>query len=221
MVSASITAEIAGVPPVVLSGTAPPGRAGGQRERLQRPADGPPGPRVRPQRRRYSPARLRPWQSLLVKHAAVLPPVTGFPGLRVLRPAPTAARPPTPLPGFAGYRPGIASRQPAAGGAETALPSSQDDHPHVQRPIRRRVHQRPLLDQERLPWPSPSPDRLGTLSSPLAGRSLDDACSGFTHVADRAVAPPRFAPGLSTTHGGFTTGDPGISPDRTHTGRPP
>src|ERR687895_864163 len=33
--------------------------------------------------------------------------------------------------------------------------------------------------------------------------------------------PPRFAPGLSTTHGGFTTGDPGISPDRTRTGRPP
>ena len=33
--------------------------------------------------------------------------------------------------------------------------------------------------------------------------------------------PPRFAPGLSTTHGGFATRDPGISPDRTHTGRPP
>jgi hypothetical protein len=32
--------------------------------------------------------------------------------------------------------------------------------------------------------------------------------------------PPRFAPGLSTTHGGFTTRDPGVSPDRTHTGRP-
>jgi hypothetical protein len=51
--------------------------------------------------------------------------------------------------------------------------------------------------------------------------SLDDACSGFTHVADRAVAPPRFAPGLSTAHGGIATGDPGVSPDRTHTGRPP
>ena len=33
--------------------------------------------------------------------------------------------------------------------------------------------------------------------------------------------PPRFAPGLSATHGGFTTRDPGISPDRTRTGRPP
>jgi hypothetical protein len=33
--------------------------------------------------------------------------------------------------------------------------------------------------------------------------------------------PSRFAPGLSTTHGDITTRDPGISPDRTHTGRPP
>jgi hypothetical protein len=32
--------------------------------------------------------------------------------------------------------------------------------------------------------------------------------------------PPRFAPGLFT-HGGFATGDPGVSPDRTRTGRPP
>jgi hypothetical protein len=85
---------------------------------------------------------------------------------------------------------------PQSGGAETALPSSQDDHPHAQRPIRRRVHRRPLLDQERLPRPSPSPDRLGTLSSPPTGGSLDDACSRFTHVADRAVAPapPRTRP---------------------------
>ena len=91
---------------------------------------------------------------------------------------------------------------PAGDGAETALPSSQDDHPHVQRPIRRRVPQRPLLDPERFPWPSPLRDRLGSLSSrPQAGLS-DDACSGFTHVADRTVASPRFAPGLSTTHGG-------------------
>jgi hypothetical protein len=59
-------------------------------------------------------------------------------------------------------------------------------------------------------------------ASPLPARRrlFDDACSGFTHVADRAVAPPRFAPGLSTTHGGIATGDPGVSPDRTHTGRP-
>jgi len=38
------------------------------------------------------------------------------------------------------------------------------------------------------------------------------------HVADWSVARPRFAPGLSTTHGGSTTGDLGVSPDRTCTG---
>jgi hypothetical protein len=80
------------------------------------------------------------------------------------------------------------SRHPAGDGAETALPSFQVDHPHVQRPIRRRVPRRPLPDLGRFPWPSPSWDRLGTLlSRPQAG-PLDDACSGFTRVADRAVA---------------------------------
>jgi hypothetical protein len=78
---------------------------------------------------------------------------------------------------------------PQAGGAETALPGSQDDHPHVQRPIRRRVPQRPLLDQERFPWPSPWTNRLGSLFPRLAAELSDDACSGFTCVADRAVAP--------------------------------
>ncbi len=93
-----------------------------------------------------------------------------------------------PLPGIAGYKQGIASRHPAGDGAETALPSFQADRPHVQRPIRRRVPRRPLPDPGRLPWPSPSHDRLGTLlARPQAG-SLDDACSGFTHVADRTVA---------------------------------
>jgi hypothetical protein len=42
-------------------------------------------------------------------------------------------------------------------------------------PIRRRVPQRPLLDQERFPWPSPSRDRLGSLSPTPQGRLLDDA----------------------------------------------
>jgi hypothetical protein len=78
---------------------------------------------------------------------------------------------------------------PQTGGAETALPGSQDDHPHVQRPIRRRVPQRPLLDQERFPWPSPWTNRLGSLFPRLAAELSDDACSGFTCVADRTVAP--------------------------------
>ena len=64
------------------------------------------------------------------------------------------------------------------------------------------------------------PHRLGTLSSPPKGGLFDDAYSSFTHVADRAIAPPRSAPDLSITHEGIATRDPGISPDRTHTGRP-
>jgi hypothetical protein len=56
---------------------------------------------------------------------------------------------------------------------------------------------------------------------PPGGGCFDDACSGFARAADRTVAPPRFAPGLSATHGGIATGDPGVSPDRTHTGGPP
>ncbi|MCA1707041.1 MAG: hypothetical protein LC808_28755 [Actinobacteria bacterium] len=61
---------------------------------------------------------------------------------------------------------------------------------------------------------APSPpahrrDRLTTLAQ--ASLTLQTARS----------LPPRFAPSLSTTHGGITTRDPGVSPDRTHTGRPP
>ena len=75
-----------------------------------------------------------------------------------------------PLPGCAGYRPGIASRPPQTIGAETAPPGSHDDRSHVQRPLRRRVPQRPLLEPERFPWPSPSRNRLGSLLTPPAGR---------------------------------------------------
>jgi hypothetical protein len=38
----------------------------------------------------------------------------------------------------------------------------------------------------------------------------------FALATDRPVVPPRFAPGLSTTHGGVPTGDPDISPDQTY-----
>jgi len=115
----------------------------------------------------------------------------------------------------------ISLPSPPDDGVKTALPGSQDDLSRVQRPIRRRVPQRPLLDPRRLPWPSPCRQQLGSLlSHPQAG-PLDDAYSGFTHVADRAIAPPRYAPSLSTTHGDITTRDPHVSPNRTHTGRPP
>ena len=83
---------------------------------------------------------------------------------------------------------------PQTGGAETALPSSQDDHPHVQRPIRRRVPQRPLLEPERFPWPSPRTNRLGTLSFRPEGRGCDDAYSGFIKLQTARSLRPASHP---------------------------
>ena len=47
------------------------------------------------------------------------------------------------------------------------------------------------------------------------------ALQASRHVADWPVAPPRFAPHLSMTHGDLATGDLGVSPDRTRTSRLP
>jgi len=59
------------------------------------------------------------------------------------------------------------------------------------------------------------------LSCPqTAGRLTTLAQASLTLRTGRSLTP-RFAPGLSTTHGGITTKDPGISLDRTHTGRLP
>ena len=58
----------------------------------------------------------------------------------------------------------------------------------------------------RLPLDHPKVECLTT----LARASL--------RAADWPVGSPRFEPGLSTEHGGFPTGDPGVSPDRTLTG---
>jgi hypothetical protein len=69
---------------------------------------------------------------------------------------------------------------PQADGAETALPGSHDDHSHVQRPIRRRVLQRPLLEQRRFPWPSPCHQRLG---SPLAHPKGRDCTTTLTQAS--------------------------------------
>jgi hypothetical protein len=82
----------------------------------------------------------------------------------------------------------------------------------------RRVPRCPLLDQERLPRPSPWTNRLGT--PPGRDRMTTLAQASLTLQTARSH-PPRFAPGLSTARGGFATRDLGISPDRTHAGRPP
>ena len=94
-----------------------------------------------------------------------------------------------PLPGFAGYRPGIASLAPQATGSRRLSRVPRTTVRAFSAHIRRRVLQRPLLEQERFPWPSPCADGLGSLlTHPKAG-PLNDACSGFTHVADHTVDP--------------------------------
>ena len=63
-------------------------------------------------------------------------------------------------------------------------------------------------------------ERARLLLGHLTVENNDDA-AGFAFAADRPVDPPRFAPRLSATHGGFTTRDPGVSRNRTHTGKLP
>ena len=78
---------------------------------------------------------------------------------------------------FPGVRPVIDRHapDPRRVGAEEGLSSSLDNRLTVPRPLRRRVPRHPLQVPGRLPWPSPNPHRLGTLSFPPHGRSLDDA----------------------------------------------
>ena len=120
-----------------------------------------------------------------------------------------------PLRGVTAYRP-TRFRIPAGPGPRRASPVSQDNRLTVPRPLRREVPPHPFQDQGAFhglrplragsapPWPA----LAGTVSTPQAS----------LHAADRPVAPPRFAPRLSATHGGFPTEDPGVSPNRTRTG---
>lgn len=57
--------------------------------------------------------------------------------------------------------------------------------------------------------------RGGPLQFP---RHPSDRSTSPTPEGPSPPAPPRFDPGLSTGPGGFATGDPGVSPDRTSTG---
>jgi hypothetical protein len=65
---------------------------------------------------------------------------------------------------------------------------------------------------------SPGGNRFGFLSGSNFGLTTLQAS---LDVADRPLAPPRFDAGISTDAGSFTTGDLGVSPDRTFTGRLP
>ena len=59
------------------------------------------------------------------------------------------------------------------------------------------------------------------LSPPTRAGRLTTLTQASLTLQTARSHPPRFAPSLSTTHGSITTRDPDISPDRTHTGRPP
>ena len=136
----------------------------------------------------------------------------------LLRPPPTSARHFTVsqgrwlsvsmLPGTTGWRPVVFS----VPGVETDLSSSKDTLLAIPRPLRRKVPKHPLQVLWCRPWPSPIGDRLGSSSS-VRTRTGVTTLQASLDVADWSVARPRFAPGLSTTHGGFATGDLGVSPD--------
>lgn len=124
------------------------------------------------------------------------------------------------LPGVTGYR---QASLPVTrrGGAEEDLPISENNHLTVPSPLRRRVHQCPLPVPRHLPWPSPPHQQLGTLLARLsAGIKMTTFVRprNITHATDRSVVPPRFAPGLSATHGGVPTQDPDISWNQTYPG---
>jgi hypothetical protein len=95
-----------------------------------------------------------------------------------------------PLPGITGYRRASLPAIPQTAGPRRLSRVPTMTLRTFSAPIRRKVPQRPLLDQERFPWPSPSRDRLGTLfPTPPGAGSLTTLRQGFTHVADRAVDP--------------------------------
>jgi hypothetical protein len=126
-----------------------------------------------------------------------------------------------PLPGIAGYRRASLPATPQATGPRRLSPvprttirtfnaqyaggflSARSRIPDAFHGLRRRV------TGSAPPWPAQGRVRLTTLAQ--ASLALQTA----------RLHPSRFAPGLSTTHGDIATRDPGISPDRTHTGRPP
>ena len=82
-------------------------------------------------------------------------------------------------------------------------------------PIRRRVPQRPLLEQGRFPWPSPCADGLGSLlTHPQAG-PLDDASPGLhsrcrphnrSRPAPHPASRPRTGASLPGTQASPRTG---------------
>src|SRR5262249_25113914 len=61
---------------------------------------------------------------------------------------------------------------PRRDGVEEGLPSSQDNHLTVPRPVRREVPPHPLQAPKCVPWPSPCSCRLGSSAPVRAGEHL-------------------------------------------------
>ena len=132
----------------------------------------------------------------------------------LLRPPPTPSRLPATS-RVTGYRQ-ARSRSPQTG-AEEGLSSSHDNLLAVPRPL---TPEGPSAPAPRSQAPSMAFADLRQARLPLAplSRAVLTTLQASLDVADRTVAPPRFDAGLSTDAGGSTTGDLGVSPDRTFTG---
>ena len=75
-------------------------------------------------------------------------------------------------------------------GAEEDLSSSLVSPLTISRPLRRRVPQRPLQEQKRLPWPSPCNCRLGSLLAHPRGRGRRNDAARFTSGSGQASCSP-------------------------------
>ncbi len=106
----------------------------------------------------------------------------------VLRRAPTPARPRNPFPGFAGYRRASLPAPRRVRGRDGSAQFSEQ-------PSARSMPNTPEGPSASAPG-SQTPSMAFTAHKPARhplfrpeGRGCDDACSGFTHVTDRTVAP--------------------------------
>src|SRR5215217_4684576 len=98
--------------------------------------------------------------------------------------------------------------------AEEGLPSSQDNHLTVPRPLRRRVPRHPLPSPRCLPWPSPSRNRLGSLLTArrrwhlttLAQASHVLRTGQSLHPATHPASRPRTRASLPRTRASPRTG---------------
>ena len=124
------------------------------------------------------------------------------------------------LPGVTGYR---QASLPATrrGGAEEDLPISEGNHLTRSTPTTPESSSVPASGSlaPSMAFAVPIAARL-PLGPPLDGLCMTTLVRlrNFALATDRSVVPPRFAPGLSTTHGGVPTGDPDVSPDQTYPG---